>query len=521
MCRISVALVALAGSAALAQDDDKKPVSATTTPANQPPDPSLQAKHDQARNDADQAYRRSDHKKVIELTSGVLAENPQDHVALYLRGSSRVDMGIMSRDAALVRSGISDARQAIQLNSDASMKLKTEINLNYYLPYLYGMTNLAGLENKPGHAQVALDFAGQLLAQPTMKGEPRSNTLYQRALAHLAMKNAALAQRDQARAKPDPAAAQQQTLAAAQHEAQAIADYQEAIRVTPTHLGARVGLADLLAAAGKNAEAMNAYNDAVKAFPNLPLVYNNRGMFQQAAGKLDAAILDFTKALELDGQFAVALTNRGFVMMNQGRFEEAENDFTESLKIDAAQPMVISLRAGSKLSRGDVAAAIQDYQEVLKWDTKNAVGHAELGFALFFGGKTQEALAEFDQAAELDKTLRFLHPWRYLAMLALGQKQQADAKFAADLAIPAAKREWGDVLLSYLADKIVEKEVRDVLSKTDPKAKDAQTCEAEFFIGQRKLLAGQADAAKSHFAAALKTKSTQLSAYRGAKFALK
>lgn len=487
LSRVSAVWLALTVSTALA-DDDKKPVPETetpATPANQPPDRNLLPVHDQARNEADQAYRRGDHKKVIELTSGVLLQNPKDHVALYLRGSSRVDLGVATRDAALVRNGIADARQAISIKADD--------NLNYYLPYLFGMTNLANLESKPAHAQVAVDFATQLLGQTKLKGEQRSNTLYQRALAFLSLS-------DQVRA---------------------IADYQEAIRVTPTHLGARIGLADTLAATGKTAAAMTAYNDAVKAFPTNPLVYNNRGMFQQSTGKLEDSLLDFSKALELDPQFVVAITNRGFVMMSLGNFEGAENDFTESLRIDAAQPMVISLRAGSKLSRGDVEAAIQDYNDVLKWDSKNAVGHAELGFALFFAGKTQEALAEFDQAAELDKKLRFLHPWRYLAMLTLGQKQQADAKFATDLAIPVAKREWGDALLIYLSDKLSEQDLRKVINNTDPKSADAQTCEAEFFIGQRKLVAGQKDAAKIHFAAALKSKSTQLSAYRGAKFASK
>ncbi len=485
LSRVSVVLLALTASTAYADDDDKKPVPATTSPANQPPDPNLRAEHDPARNEADQAYRRSDHKKVIEVTSGVLAQNPRDHVALYFRGSSRVDLGAATRDAALVRSGIADARQAISI--------KTQDNFNYYLPYLLGMTNLAGLESKPAHAQVAIDFATQLLDQPKLKGEQRSNTLYQRALAFQVL--------------PD--------------QVRAIADYQEAIRVTPAHLGARIGLADALAASGKTVAAMNAYNDAVKAFPTNPLVYNNRGMFEQSTGKYDEAILDFSKALELDPQFVVAITNRGFVMMSLGNFEGAENDFTESLKLDAAQPMVISLRAGSKLSRGDIEAAIKDYNEVLKWDSKNAVGHAELGFALFFAGKTQEALAEFDQAAELDKKLRFLHPWRYLAMLTLGQKQQADAKFAADLAIPVAKREWGDALLIYLGDKLSEQDLRKAINTTDPKSADAQICEAEFFIGQRKLIVGQKEAAKIHFAAALKSKSTQLSAYRGAKFASK
>lgn len=476
---VSLGLVAGAG----AQDEDKKPIPATTLPAAQPRDPNLLPQHEQSRQDSDQAYRRSDHKKVIELTTAILAQNPKDHVALYLRASSRIEQGIAARDAALVRSGITDAREAIAV--------KQRDNMNYYLPYLYGMTNLAGLEDNPAHAKVSVDFATRLLEQPALKGEERSNTLYQRALAHLVV-------RDNQRA---------------------IADYQEAVRLTPNHLGALVGLADTLAASGQFVPAMNAYNAAVKAHPNLPLVYNNRGMFEQANGKYDEAIADFTKALELDPKFVVALTNRGFVLMNLDRYEEAEIDFSESLRIDAAQPMVLSLRASSKLMRGDFDAAIKDYHEVLKWDTKNPVGHAELGFALFFAGKWAEALTAFETASQLNPKMRFLLPWRYLTMLYLNRKQQADEIFATDLAIPPAKREWSDAILVYLADKQSEPDLRKAINLADAAAAEAQNCEAEYFIGQRKLLAGQTAAAKAHFAAALKSKAKQLSAYRGAMFA--
>src|SRR5689334_20151276 len=99
--RILCVLLALTASAGLA-DDEKKPIPETTTPANQPPDPNLRPEHDQARNESDQAYRRGDHKKVIEVTTGVLTGNPKDHIALYLRGSSRVDLGVATRDANLV-----------------------------------------------------------------------------------------------------------------------------------------------------------------------------------------------------------------------------------------------------------------------------------------------------------------------------------------------------------------------------------------------------------------------------------
>lgn len=479
-CSLAMMLVATNSFA----DDDKTPVPATTPDPNAPRDPNLNPEHDSARNDADQAYRKGDHKKAIDAASGIIAQNPNDHVAYYLRASARVEMGIAKQEVALIRQGIADAREAI--------RLKTSDNLNYFLPYLYGMTNLASIENKPSHAEVAIKVADSLIAQPSLKGEDRANALYQRAVAHTAT----------------------------QGFAKAVLDFQDAIKISPKHLGARIGLADALSANNQGDAALVAYDAAVEAFPTLPLVYNNRGMFHQANGRPGDAIVDFTKTLELDPQFLVAFTNRGFTLMNQGQFEEAENDFSESLKVNAAQPMVISLRAGSKLSRGDLEAAIKDYNDVLKWDSKNAVGHAELGFALFYSGKKKEALAEFDQAYELNPQLRFMLPWRYLTMLHLGQKKEADTKLAEALAVPADKRQWGDSLLAYIADKQTEADFRKTINATDAKAADPQTCEAEFFIGQRKLLAGQKDAAKTHFETALKSKSTQLSAYRGAKFAL-
>lgn len=204
----SLLVLNLLGGAIFAQEDDKKPVPATATPTNQPRDPLLLPQHDEARNDAEQAYRRSDHKKVIELTSGVLSQNPKDHVAMYLRGSSRVDLGSATGDAALVRAGITDARESITV--------KQKDNLNYYLPYLKGMTSLAAgrkqARSRSGRRQLRHAVARTGNAQ----GEERSNTLYQRALAYSAI----------------------------QDQVKAIGDLQEAIRITPNHLGARVDLGE-------------------------------------------------------------------------------------------------------------------------------------------------------------------------------------------------------------------------------------------------------------------------------------
>ena len=138
-----------------------------------------------------------------------------------------------------------------------------------------------------------------------------------------------------------------------------------------------------------------------------------------------------------------------------------------------------------------------------------------------FAVKPKEALAEFDEANQINPQFRFLLPWRYLAMMQLGQKGQADVKMSEAIARDPKTREWPDQLLVFLADKQSEAELRKTINRQSPASADAQTCEAEFFVGHRKLLAGQKEAARLHFAQAVKSKATQLSAHRGANIALK
>jgi len=55
-----------------------------------------QSELDQLKDQADTAYRERDFPKAIELSDKALAIAPADHIALYLRGSSKVELGFFS-----------------------------------------------------------------------------------------------------------------------------------------------------------------------------------------------------------------------------------------------------------------------------------------------------------------------------------------------------------------------------------------------------------------------------------------
>ncbi|HID24619.1 MAG TPA: tetratricopeptide repeat protein, partial [Planctomycetaceae bacterium] len=212
---------------------------------------------EQARRNAEAAYRRGEYARAVELADSVLQVDPTDHVALYLRASARVELGRTRNDAQLLRDGIADAREAIRLTQARTA--------NYYLPYIYGMVSLAAVEKHQPHAEVALQVADQVLQNAQLTKEERANLLYQRAGVYGYLR----------RLKD------------------AVRDYEEAIRLQPSHLGAYLALAEAHASAGEMEKAEQAFDRAAQAFPNSPLVFNNRGMFRQRRGKADQAIADF------------------------------------------------------------------------------------------------------------------------------------------------------------------------------------------------------------------------------------
>lgn len=451
-----------------------------------PAAPQPNAAHERLKTEADQAYQRGEYERTVDLASQVLRQNPADDVALYLRGSARVEIGMRQNEAKLIRDGVADAREAIRVGGSTD-------KIIYYLPYLYGMTRLSAIEGRRDHAQVALTVADQVLDLDSLKDEDKANILYQRGVANMQL----------------------------QKFADAAADFEKALEASSEHLGALMGAADAYSAAGRPEEALRMYDRAIRANPNNPLVYNNRGMYLQQQKRWQDATADFTRALELDPNYFYALTNRGFALLESGDPQAAETDFTASLRANPNQPSVYSMRGAARLAQGRIQEALQDYNRVLEQTPGNAVAMADIGFAKFFAGDYSGALQSFEQAMQQDSSLRYLAPWRFFAMELTGRGDAARQQFASQIERAPDRRDWTDSLVAYLAGSLSADELLRQAQAADPRMQSAQTCEAHFFIAQRELQAGNAGAARDHLQKAVQTRATHLSAYRGAQLALR
>ncbi|WP_437230453.1 tetratricopeptide repeat protein [Planctomicrobium sp. SH661] len=437
---------------------------------------------DKIKDQADTAYRERDFPKAMQLCDQALAIAPEDHVALYLRGSSRIEMGIFSGNVELIRTGIADAREAIRHEGKGKA--------DYYLPYIYGMSHLSAFEGKPVHATTARTVADSVLDRDDITPEQRANLYYQRAQADLQLKDFPSAE----------------------------TDLQEAIKLAPQHLAAYMLTAEVAAKSKTPADAVNAYTNVVNAFPTNPLVYNNRGMYLQSQGRTKEALADFDKAIQLDPKLIPSYINRGFTLLEAGDPAGAEAALTQALTVDPSQLGAISLRATARLDQNKAAPALEDYRKVAQVAAQNPMAHADLGFAQFFTKDFQGALTSFRTALKLDPKLRFLLPWELACKMRLNQ---VDASAYADITgKPAETRDWFDQVVLFQLGQTDAANLLKSTSANDEAARASQLCEAYYFIGMELQRRGRDGDAVAYFKQATQKKLPKLSAYRGSVYAL-
>ena len=434
---------------------------------------------DSARQDADRAYQQGDYATAIQITSQLIDNNASDHVALHLRASARIEQGRNSGDKQLIRDGIADARTALALEGRKHYWL--------YLPYFYGLTSLAQIERRPGHAEMAITVATPLLDKPEVPAADRANILYQRALAY----------------------------ATTGKTAAAITDLDETTRLSPEHLAAFLKRAQLQAALGQTVEAAGSYDATVVAFPSKPVAYNDRGTFRRSQGDLAGALDDFTRALQIDPAFTMGYINRGITLLDQAEFLAAESDFTSALKQNNRQPFAALLRGTARVASGNSEGALADFSMAISLNPNYTAAYESRGCTHFFRKEYAAAAADFARTLQLDPQSTRVATWQSLS---LGYQKKTDESQTALEVLAADKRpgmEWLHQVGNYLSGKSTAEQFLAAAKAAGPD----QVCEAHFFMGHHLALTGDSDGSQQSFAECLKTKLDRLSAYRGARYA--
>jgi len=472
-----------------------------------------QSPHEPLRQRGFDHYQKGQYREAIKVATQVLNLEPKDPISFYLRASAKIELGRQTADRLLIREGIQDARQALGIRGG------DDKFTNLYIPYLYGMSCLASLERKPSHAETSIETAGTIIDRPQVENTDKSSLLYQRAFAREQANLVESMLFDQAAATPEQLRAFRATQAERRRDA--IADYAQAVRFNPKQMGAHINMAKLLTVSGDTAGTTAAYAAAIQEFPRSATIFNERGVFLRQQGQLDEAIADFTQAVDIQRDFAMGYINRGFCLSDKGEEQAAETDFDTAVGLNPRMTLALSLRGTARMSLGKAASAISDFSKQLELNPKDATAFANRGFARIFAKQFDESARDFQQALQLQPTALHLAVWRCLALERAGKTDEAHAELQALLDSDKGPKGWVATVSRFLLGQITGEEMLAAANAVqDKRISAAQQCEAQFYIGQRELMAGNTQAANTHFEAAIATGARYLSAFRGARYEL-
>ncbi len=115
---------------------------------------------------------------------------------------------------------------------------------------------------------------------------------------------------------------------------EAVACYQEALRLKPGYAEAHNNLGNTLSQLGRYQEAIASFQEASQIKPDYAEAHNGMGNALHKLGRYDEAISGFRRALEINPDYAEAHNNLGNVLNDLGKPVEALASFTRALQVN-------------------------------------------------------------------------------------------------------------------------------------------------------------------------------------------
>lgn len=153
---------------------------------------------------------------------------------------------------------------------------------------------------------------------------------------------------------------------------------------------------------GNFANALVDYNSAIRIDSTFANAYNNRGITHRARGELDAAMEDYNRALQLNPNFSNAYNNRGTAHADRGELEQAIADYDQAIRLRPDFASAYNNRGNAYRAQGRYAEALADYNRAIEINPRYATAFNNRGKTYRAMGDLTRAIADFDEAARLD-----------------------------------------------------------------------------------------------------------------------
>ncbi len=146
----------------------------------------------------------------------------------------------------------------------------------------------------------------------------------------------------------------------------ALAHYQDALKINSDYAEAHNNLAIALASRGRIDEAIANYQDALRIKPDYAEAHNNLAVALASRGQIDEAMTHYQEALKIAPDYAEAHCNLGTALAKRGRTEEAMPHFQKAVEIQRDYAEAHCNLGVILASRGRIKEAIEHYQKALE-----------------------------------------------------------------------------------------------------------------------------------------------------------
>jgi tetratricopeptide (TPR) repeat protein len=306
----------------------------------------------------------------------------------------------------------------------------------------------------------------------------------------------------------------------------AIAEFNHLIQINPKDEIAYYNRGVLEARKGDFDLAIADFNHAIQLSPTFARAYNDRGSVKATKRDVDGAIADFNCAIELSPQFAQAYINLGSAKANTEEFDEAIADFNHAIRLDPDSIQAFENLGSAKARKGDFEGAIADYNQAIQLDPKDFGAFELRALTKQLKADFEGALGDlvlFDELAPPGESQDYSHLNIWLVRVQQGQSAEANRELAAYLSsrrnMPDA--DWISKIGRFLLDQISESDFLGGATSSDVEKDRAQHCEAWYYAGMKRLLAGDKKTAADYFNKCLGTQEKNFDQYILAQVELK
>ena len=192
-----------------------------------------------------------------------------------------------------------------------------------------------------------------------------------------------------------------EALAKAGNAQEAVAAYERALELAPSHVAGHVGLGLVHLSLGQRAQARECYLRALAIDPDDPQAHHYLGHVHQVQGELDLAVQHYTRALELRPALYGTHNNLGNTYRAQGRIDEAIEHYLAALELRPGLAVAHYNLADIYRLQGRTDEAIGRYRSAIEAAPDLAAAHLSLGMILASAGRGAEALPALAEAARL------------------------------------------------------------------------------------------------------------------------